>query len=59
MTVRAGIYLIAWNFDLRIEILSEQGDKDGIAPDGWPTGSRTSAKLWWTGVPNCTCRSSK
>ncbi|CTQ32439.1 phospholipase D-like domain-containing protein [Jannaschia rubra] len=30
------IYLIGWDFDLRIEMVPGQGDADGNAPDGWP-----------------------
>ncbi|MFZ3584100.1 phospholipase D-like domain-containing protein [Loktanella sp. DJP18] len=30
------VYLIAWDFDLRIEMLPGQSDEDGNASDGWP-----------------------
>ncbi len=30
------IYLIGWDFDLRIEMIPGQSDEDGNAPDGWP-----------------------
>ncbi len=30
------VYLIGWDFDLRIEMMPGQSDEDGNAPDGWP-----------------------
>ena len=30
------IYLIGWDFDLRIEMMPGESDEDGNAPDGWP-----------------------
>ncbi len=30
------VYLIGWDFDLRIDMLPGQSDDDGSAPDGWP-----------------------
>ncbi len=30
------VYLIGWDFDLRIEMVPGQSDEDGNAPDGWP-----------------------
>ena len=30
------VYLIGWDFDLRIEMMPGQSDADGNAPDGWP-----------------------
>ena len=30
------IYLIGWDFDLRIEMVPGQSDTEGNAPDGWP-----------------------
>ncbi|AZQ67090.1 phospholipase [Silicimonas algicola] len=30
------VYLIGWDFDLRIEMLPGQSDDDGNGPDGWP-----------------------
>ena len=33
---KRAVYIIAWDFDLRIEMLPGQSDADGNAPDGWP-----------------------
>ncbi|UWQ21946.1 phospholipase D-like domain-containing protein [Jannaschia sp. W003] len=30
------VYLIGWDFDLRIDMLPGESDADGLAPDGWP-----------------------
>ena len=30
------VYLIGWDFDLRIEMMPGQSDAEGNAPDGWP-----------------------
>jgi phospholipase D1/2 len=30
------VYLIGWDFDLRIEMVPGESDADGNAPDGWP-----------------------
>jgi phospholipase D1/2 len=30
------VYLIGWDFDLRIEMIPGRSDEDGNAPDGWP-----------------------
>ena len=30
------VYLIGWDFDLRIEMMPGQSDEEGNAPDGWP-----------------------
>lgn len=30
------VYLIGWDFDLRLEMVPGQSDGDGNAPDGWP-----------------------
>ena len=36
LRAREAIYLIGWDFDLRIEMLPGEGDDDGMAPDGHP-----------------------
>jgi phospholipase D1/2 len=30
------VYLVGWDFDLRIDMMPGQSDADGNAPDGWP-----------------------
>ncbi len=33
---KQAVYLIGWDFDLRIEMVPGRSDEDGNAPDGWP-----------------------
>ena len=35
---REAIYLVGWDFDLRIEMVPGESDEAGNAPDGWPNG---------------------
>ena len=33
---KEAVYLIGWDFDLRIQMVPGEEDEDGNAPDGWP-----------------------